>query len=140
MVSLQHHAREDQADRMSLTSQSDVDIASPDRINRRHSISTIDEDAPSTPKAFNSVAAAVSDPQTEASAQTTTTPTTPNNPRRRPSYQRRPGSAASNLSIESLREGRGIKIGAAKPVGGVITSFNTSGTATSSSDEAPKGF
>ena len=140
MVSIQHHAREDQADRMSSTSQSDVDVASPDRINRRHSISTIDEDSPSTPKAFNSVAPGASDTQAEASVQATATPTTPNNTRRRPSYQRRPGSAASNLSIESLREGRGIKIGAAKPVGGVVTGFNTSGNATSSSDEGPKGF
>ncbi|KAI1080160.1 alpha/beta-hydrolase [Whalleya microplaca] len=40
---------------------------------------------------------------------------------------RRRGSAASNLSLESMKEGRGIKIGAAKPTSTVVT--------TGSSDE-----
>ncbi|ETS74043.1 hypothetical protein PFICI_13909 [Pestalotiopsis fici W106-1] len=57
--------------------------------------------------------------------------------------QRRRGSTASNLSIESPKDGRGkgggIKIATAKPVGGVVTGTAGAGDLTpSSGDEAAK--
>lgn len=57
--------------------------------------------------------------------------------------QRRRGSTASNLSIESPRDGKGrgggIKLGTAKPVGGVVTGTAGAGDMTpSSGDEAAR--
>ncbi|KAI1246031.1 hypothetical protein MGN70_012928 [Eutypa lata] len=134
----QHQAVEDPATHVSPASQSDSGARTPERKGRVYPISTINEHEPTTPEASNSTTQLAYD-LAESPLPAITSPTPPGLTRQRSSTQRRRGSGASSLSMDSMKDGRGIRIGAARPVGGVITNVSTSNVATSSSDEGTKG-
>ncbi|KAI0010860.1 alpha/beta-hydrolase [Xylariaceae sp. FL0662B] len=118
--SVQHQAREGTMT-PSITPESEPADAKPQL--HRHPIATIDEHAASTtPERTNTKSL---DGTVESASPPPTTPS-PSGQKRGP---RRRGSANSNLSLDSMREGRGIKIGAAKPISSLITTGN--------SDEGP---
>ncbi|RYP66802.1 hypothetical protein DL771_007600 [Monosporascus sp. 5C6A] len=128
-LNTQHRARENSVERP-FTPRSDRTSRSPDP-KAGPTISAIDENSPLTPEPPRSAPPASFDRGTDSAAPQTPTPSAPGFPRRR---------ATSSFSIEALRDGRGIKIAAAKPVGSVITNATPSNmAATSSSDEASKG-
>ncbi|RYO80143.1 hypothetical protein DL766_000414 [Monosporascus sp. MC13-8B] len=129
LLSTQHRARENSVERP-FTPPSDRTSRSPDP-KAGPTISPIDENGPLTPEPPKSAPPASFDRGTDSPAPQTPSPSAPGYFRRR---------ATSSFSIESLRDGRGIKIAAAKPVGSVVTNASPSNmAATSSSDEASKG-
>lgn len=135
---VQHQAVEDPATHVVPGPQPEPETVTPERKNRVYPISTINEHEPTTPEASSSATQPVYD-LAESPLPAITSPTPPNFSRQRSSTQRRRGSGASNLSMDSMKDGRGIKIGAARPIGGVIYNVSTSNAATSSSDEGTKG-
>ncbi|RYP86168.1 hypothetical protein DL769_000780 [Monosporascus sp. CRB-8-3] len=129
LLNTQHRAREHSVERP-FTPPSDRTSSSPDP-KAGPTISAIDEKGPLTPEPPRSAPPASFDRGTVSPAPQTPSPSAPGYPRRR---------ATSSFSIESLRDGRGIKIAAAKPVGSVVTNASPRNiAATSSSDEASKG-
>ncbi|KAI1662446.1 alpha/beta-hydrolase [Daldinia decipiens] len=114
LLSVQHEAREDPANNSDFTLEAaePINAATPSLHIHPNPIATINENAPplTSPDRPNSSGGydGVGDLPTPA----TPSPSAQNNKR-----NRRRNSAASNLSLEgSMKEGRGIKIGAAKPI------------------------
>ncbi|XXH05733.1 hypothetical protein Hte_012169 [Hypoxylon texense] len=117
----QHKAREDPTDTSSFTQEEPAqEPANAAKAQLHiHPITTIDENTVSPPASPNKPNSTGGQDQQDGAgdsadaATPTASPSTAKNRR-----YRRSGSAASVLSLDSLKEGRGIKIGAAKPTTG----------------------
>ncbi|OTA95380.1 hypothetical protein M434DRAFT_393774 [Hypoxylon sp. CO27-5] len=114
VLSVQHQAREDPVNTSDFTPEAAQPANAAKAQPHIHPITTIDENVP-TPSPER--------PSSRAGGQDgASDPPDPVTPSQSPAAQRkkynRRSSAASNLSLDSMREGRGIKIGAAKPTTG----------------------
>ncbi|OTA61508.1 alpha/beta-hydrolase [Hypoxylon sp. EC38] len=114
ILSVQHQAREDPVNTSDFTPEAAQPANAAKAQPHIHPITTIDENVP-TPSPER--------PSSRTGGQDgASDPTDPVTPSQSPAAQRkkynRRSSAASNLSLDSMREGRGIKIGAAKPTTG----------------------
>lgn len=118
----QHKAREDPIDYSEFTpedkSQPATESAAKEHLHT-HPIHTIDENTTSSSSPDRPTSRGGKGGNQDGAADYSPDPTTPT---QSPSTQNkryyRRSSATSNLSLDSMREGRGIKIGAAKPTTG----------------------
>ncbi|KAK6956391.1 hypothetical protein Daesc_001668 [Daldinia eschscholtzii] len=120
LLSVQHEAREDPVNHSDFVPKAaePIDAAAANLHVHPTPITTIDENQPSVTSPDRPYTAGGFDGVGDPPTPTISSPPTQNSKR----YRRR-NSAASNLSLDSMKEGRGIKIGLAKP------------TTSSSSDE-----
>ncbi|KAI1803762.1 alpha/beta-hydrolase [Daldinia bambusicola] len=120
LPNVQHEVREDPVNHSDFTSQAAEPINAETANLHIHPtpITTIDENMPSVTSPDRPYTASGLDGSRDQ-----LTPAAPSPPTQNSKRYRRRNSAASNLSLDSMKEGRGIKIGVAKP------------TTSSSSDE-----
>lgn len=117
--SAQHKAREDPTDVSELTQEEEPANAARAQLHI-HPITTIDENAPSPASPERPTSKDGQDQQHDGAGDSpdVLTPTASPSAAAKGRRFRRSGSAASALSFDSMKEGRGIRIGAAKPTTG----------------------
>ncbi|KAI0138208.1 alpha/beta-hydrolase [Hypoxylon sp. NC0597] len=112
--SVQHEAREDPVNTSDFTSEAAQPANTAKAQPHIHPITTIDENVPTPSPERPSSRVGGQDGAGDSPDPVTPSPSPVTQKKK---YNRR-SSAASNLSLESMKEGRGIRIGAAKPTTG----------------------